>query len=276
MAEDPLSPPLIEQIGNELAEGRFEVPLLSHVAAEVMSSSLDDKADAQKLSDLIEQDASLSSHILRVVNSPAFRGASEIIALRQAIARLGLARIREIALTVSLRGTLHKPGPYEDVVTQAWQNGLSAALWAKEIARAARKNVELAYLSGLLHKVGVPILVNRATELAPGLPLEDLQDVVASLAGPAGCKLVDAWHLPAVVGVCIEQAADFKAAGALTDAVAINNAAFAIAAHMAAGTLDTDAVAGLAELQHLNFYPDDIDTLIGLAEQISSTIEGMQ
>ena len=71
----------------ELASRALEVPLLPNVAAEVLSSSLDDESNAARLAELIQQDQGLASHLLRVVNSPAFRGSAEIVALQQAIAR---------------------------------------------------------------------------------------------------------------------------------------------------------------------------------------------
>lgn len=101
--------PVADVYAEELAAGELEVPLLPEVATEVLSSTLDDKVTAARLAELIQQDQALAAHLLRVVNAPAFRGSVQIVALQQAIARLGMERIREIALTISLKGTLVTP-----------------------------------------------------------------------------------------------------------------------------------------------------------------------
>ena len=134
--------PVAEEIRTDLASGRLKLPVLPNVATEVLSSSLDDSSDAAKLAGLIQQDQSLASHVLRVVNSPAFRGSAEIVALQQAIARLGMVRIREIALTASLKNALSSKGSFQELMDRAWRLGLATGLWAKEVARATRRNVE--------------------------------------------------------------------------------------------------------------------------------------
>ena len=65
-----------EQLDREISRGEIELPLLPAVAARVLSSSVDEQANAASLADLIRQDQRLASHVLRVVNSPGFRGRS--------------------------------------------------------------------------------------------------------------------------------------------------------------------------------------------------------
>ena len=197
------------EFSRELEARTLEVPLLPNVASEVLSSTLDDKGNAARLAELIQQDQGLASHLLRVVNSPVFRGSAEIVALQQAIARLGMERIREIALTVSLKGTLFSPGSFEHLVADSWMHGLRTGLWAKEVARAARKNVEIAYLCGLLHNVGAPLVVNRVSQLSDGLTEAQVISLVDEYAAATGLMLVEEWRLPSAVGICIRFHGDF-------------------------------------------------------------------
>lgn len=266
-------------IDQELDAGTLNVPLLPQVASEVLGSTLDDRSNAQRLADLIEKDQGLASHIMRVVNSPGFRGSSDIVSLKQAIARLGMERIREIALTISLKGTLFKPGPYDDVLQDAWSFGLCTALWSKEVARQARKNVEIAYLCGLLHNVGIPIMVNRVVELAPQSSRTEVVQLSADLAPKAGAVLIDKWHLPAVVATCITS---LSADAALPqqssdlDAVRVVQASRLIASQQGEDEIDTAPLVADAAFQHLNFYPDDVAELLERRDVVQTTIEGMQ
>ncbi len=87
-----------ELLDREISQGEIELPLLPAVATKVLSSSVDERADATLLADLIRQDQGLATHVLRVVNSPGLRGT-----IQQAITRLGMERIREIAVSASVK-----------------------------------------------------------------------------------------------------------------------------------------------------------------------------
>ena len=259
-----------------LDDGSLELPVLAGGASEVVASSLDDAADAARLAQLIQQDQSLAAHVMRVVNSPAFRAATEIVALRQAIARLGLARIREIALAASLKGGLFGALEHRALAERAWTLATCAGLWAKEIARTCRRNVEMAYLCGLFHNVGTPLVLAALAKSAPGTLAErDAAAVVAEVAVRAGGALARSWKLPDPVVATVEHINVFAAAGGHTDAVAIADGGVRIAGLMLSDRLEADAVTAMASIQHLNIYPDAVAKLVGARAGIQATMESM-
>ncbi|NJN52088.1 MAG: HDOD domain-containing protein [Gammaproteobacteria bacterium] len=257
-------------------KGALELPVLPGVAAEVLSRSLDDHSDAARLAQLIQQDQSLASHVLRIVNSPLFRGATEIVALRQAIARLGMERIREIALSASLSGAVFKQPDYQPLVDRAWQLALCAGLWSKEVARACRRNVEIAYLCGLLHNVGVPLVLSALAGVAKQ-PLRgaDAQTLVDEFATRAGALLGRNWKLPDAVVTTIEHIGRFDGAPDHVEAVAIANAGRGIANAMLPGPLLAADVSKLEAIQYLNLYPDDVSTLLQARDSVRQSMESM-
>lgn len=279
MSNAPAPAPQDEQwlraLRAQINDDELELPLLPNVAAEVLASSVDERADAARLAELIQRDQSLTGHVLRVVNSPAFRGANEIIALQQAIARLGMTRIREIALAASLKGTLLQRGPYEARAAHAWQVSLAAGLWAKEVARVALANVEVAYLCGLLHDVGAPVVLARLGELAPDLDDARVDAVLAAVAPAAGERLAKAWQLPDAVLATIVHLTVPAGAAEHADLVAVAACGAALGEWLCDGELALDCVLGLPALEHLNLYPEDVETLLGRQEAIRTTLESM-
>jgi HD-like signal output (HDOD) protein len=259
----------------QIAGGRWELPLLPGVAAEVLASSVEDQSDAARLAALIQQDLSLATHVLRVVNSPAFRGASEIVALQQAIARLGMERIREIALSASLKGVLFCGGPYQQRADRAWQVALASALWAKEVARATRRNVEVAYLCGLLRNIGIPVLLHRLGQIAPHLDPQSVASVLDRLAAVAGERLARSWSLPAPVVAVIVHGDDFSSAGDHSDAVAVASCGAALGHWMCERSILIADVVKLAAVAHLDLYPDDVEALLEQQESIRAAMESM-
>lgn len=257
-------------VGDEL-----ELPLLPNVAAEVLASSVEDQSDAARLAELIQQDQSLATHVLRVVNSPAFRGAIEIVALQQAIARLGMERIREIALSASLKGTLFAGGPYQQVADQAWQVALAAGLWSKEVARAARRNVEVAYLCGLLHNIGTPLVLHRLGALAPNLAQDEVDAVLAELGPLAGARLAASWQLPDAVLATVVNGDDIESAGAHADAAAVASCGAALGRWMCERSILISEVVKLPSVARLNLYPEDVEALLEQQESIRTAMESM-
>jgi HD-like signal output (HDOD) protein len=259
----------------DIAARRLKLPVLPNVAAEVLSSTLDDGADAKRLANLIQKDQSLATHVLRVVNSPLFRGTAEIVALQQAIARLGMVRIREIALTASLKNALPAKGAFQVLMDEAWRLGLATGLWAREFARATRKNVELSYLGGLLHNVGSSVIAVEISNRAPNLSLGDAKYLMAALGPESGATLVDSWKLPAVVGNCIQFVGGFANSPENQDEVATVEAGRAVAVAMRQESIDPEQIVELEAVQHLNLYPEDVEELLAKVEQISNALESM-
>ena len=274
---EPAPVSLATEIRLELESGDLKLPLLPSVVGEVLSGTMGEDYNASGLAELIQKDQALAAHILRIVNSPSFRGASEIVALQQAITRLGMERIREIALSVSLKGSLFKEGAFDAYLRTAWRASLGTGLWAKEIARLRRKNVETAYLCGLLNAVGTPVLVNRAS-LFPQLPSEqELDLLVQQLGAAAGVALARSWKLPEPVATSIEYTDDFVGAGETGDIVAMVVAAktFYWAQPDAGGTLDVATLVQQSALQFLNLYPEDVERLLSLRDQVEAEMDAM-
>lgn len=276
MAE-PIAPADSEALlRKEIAEQALELPLLPSVAAEVLSSSMSSDGDAAKLAGLIQQDQALASNVLRVVNSPTYRGATEIVALQQAIARLGMSLIREVALSVSIKAALNQPGPYDAQVQNAWQLALTSALWSKELARRCRKNVENAYLCGLLHNIGIPVVLHRLASLAgsdgEALPVQEALSLAREFDAAAGVMLVKSWRLPPLVATCMEHQNAFAAAAEDADLVAIVVAGVALAEHVNGPQLEPERVQQWPAIGHLNLYPDEVTELMDCQDQINDQL----
>jgi HD-like signal output (HDOD) protein len=263
------------RLASSIDSRALELPLLPGVAAEVIAGSVDDNADAARLAQLIQTDQALASHVLRVVNSPALRAAMEIVALRQAISRLGMNKIREIAIAASLSSALIEP-VYRAESQHAWKHALCAGLWAKEIARACRKNTEMAYLCGLLHNIGTPVILRALVGIAKSrLPHRDVTTLLAEFGAATGELLARAWRLPEPVVATIKWLDRFSESGAHADSVAVASCAVRFARLTLAGELTHESIGTPEAIDHLNLYPDDVAALLRLRDSISGATESM-
>ncbi len=267
-------------ITTQLEQGTLDLPLLPVVANQVLQVSGDPNADATKLAALIQQDQALAGQILRIANSPAYLPRSPIVSLQQAIAWLGMNMLAGLAFSVSVQSGIFSTKGYEKEVRHLWSHALATGLFGKEIARRMRHNVENAFLCGLLHTIGKPVilhLVLTSQTNQENLPTwTDLEPVIQEYHIPAGSKLAEVWKLPDPVQEAIRLYPDqvYLQATSPTKGAIITCLADHLASHVFDSSyLDEETLRALPVIQDLNFYPDDMDALFELREGIQQSVE---
>lgn len=191
---------LTERFERRLGEGRVDLPLLPSAASQVLGLCQDPDADARSLAGLIQSDQALTAHVLRVANSAAYMPLVPIVSLQQAIGRLGLATLAEIAIAVAMKGRVFDVPGYEGLAQELWLHSVVTAGVAREIARLRRANVEGAFLSGLIHDVGRPVVLQGVLDLAEEVDEEvdeaELFEAMDRLHPGVGAMLIAQWGLP--------------------------------------------------------------------------------
>jgi c-di-GMP-related signal transduction protein len=81
----------------------YDVPVYFHSYYEVIQSLEMSEPSIEKISQLIEQDISLSYKLLKLINSPAYRPKQKIHSIRQAIILLGLIEIQRWIYVLAIR-----------------------------------------------------------------------------------------------------------------------------------------------------------------------------
>lgn len=269
---------LAAELEQAIAIESLELPPLPGVATEVLATASGEQADAKRLAALIQQDQSLASHVMRVVNSALFRGSVEVVSLQQAIARLGMERVRDIAFTAAVSAVLLEGSTYENIVRDAWKASLSTGLWAKEVARTTRKNVELAYLAGLFHNVGVPLVVRFVEKRGVDADHTTLDELISRFGPSAAAMLVTAWKLPANLAGVLSSYRRWQDTTPPDDLCLMTAAAVLFSETMQACPDPDEAAAGLIgspECKALNFYPEEVGELLSRADAVRETMESM-
>ena len=105
----------------QLVRCELTLPMMPGAASQVLGMTLDEDANAAALAWLIQTDASLVGHIMRVANSAMYRPSSPSVSLQQVIARLGMGTISEIALATALNTELFAAPGSEDLLEACWQ-----------------------------------------------------------------------------------------------------------------------------------------------------------
>src|SRR5262245_50827865 len=195
------------RLQQKITAGSFELPLLPEAASQVMAAAQDQNADARRISELIHRDAALAGHVLKLANSPLYAPKVPIVSLQQAVSRLGMLKIREMALLVSCHAKVFRVPGCEARVRAIFKHSIAAAAYAREIARLRRWNVEEAFLCGLLHDAGKPVLlqtvVDVGKELGLGVEMGLVEDILDDAHAAVGGRMVTGWKLPERIGETI-------------------------------------------------------------------------
>ena len=166
------------------------MPLLPAVAGQVLSLARSQDTRAAELAQVIHSDQSLVSHVLRVANSAAYGWNAQIVSLHQAVARLGFERIAEIALAVAVGGRLFRPDRRKAELQRLWSHSVAAAFCAQEAARLLRRNAETAFLCGLLHDIGKPVVLEAVQSVENSLGWELRAEIAVLLMEEATRQLL--------------------------------------------------------------------------------------
>jgi len=273
---DKLEQALVQKI----EAGEVELPLLPQVASQVMALAADASADAAKLSALIHQDQALAAHVLRIANSPAYMPRSPVVSLQHAVAMLGINLLSEIAFTASLKnGAFQVPG-HEDHVKLLWRHSLASGAFGKEVARMRRVNVETAYLCGLLHGIGKPVVLRTVANLAKSLHVQTdrpaMQQLIDGYHTRVGSLIADKWGLPKQVAEAIAYHQEYDQATAFRQECLLTCVADRLATHLLEPeTLPEEELREHPVFADLNLYPTDIDQLLAGKEKALTMVNAM-
>ena len=257
----------------------LQLPILPDTAMQVTELANDESADAAQLAELLQRDQSLAGHVLRIANSAAYGAVEPIVSLQHAISRLGLAAIAEIVVAVALKGRVFNVPGYRVKIRSMWMHSAAAAVFAKEIARLLRNNVDSAFMCGLLHDVGKPlvmqILIDAARERTrTPVPAGIVEAAMDEFHERVGAMMAERWSLPSWMGDAIANHHHYANATEHPDATMVTCLADVLA------NWALDETASIEDfprdhpvLKDLNVYAEDLEQLLGLRGSVLEVAE---
>jgi HD-like signal output (HDOD) protein len=260
-------------LNDSLASPQTIAPM-PRVCAQLAELTAQGATDAAQLAKLIQSDASLAGEIMRVANSPALRPRSAIVSLQQAVSWLGVAEVRNIAMSVMLRGEVFSAPGHEPESEELWREASLAGLWAKEIARERRKHVESAFLAALMHRTGaalaLKILSGFESRQRAVMDAQTFANLIAEFEPQLGRMLMGNWRLPEDVQ---DAASDWREYSKSThsDLAGTVHAAHLLAMHtLHPQLLSEDVLLEDTVFEQLGVFPDDRRQMLAKRDHVRS------
>ena len=201
---------------NELVKDIRGLVTLPHVYIQIGRLIDDPRSASADIAKAVSQDPSFTLRLLLVANSAFYRFPSAVDTVAKAVAIIGTAQIRHLALSMSVASSFE--GLPNELVSMEnfWRHSLFCALGARELAkRAGRCDPDALFTAGLLHDIGELIIFNRLPEQAKQallLVLDSGEEIPVQQAerqlmgfdhAEVGAALAREWHLPAMLEECI-------------------------------------------------------------------------
>ena len=183
-----------------------DIPSIPKLAQELIQSMGDEDVDFHVFADKIALDQSLSIKLLGMANSVYYGVSREITSVNDAMVTIGFDAIRNLVMANAMTQSFTK---VEGVNLKAfWRSCFRTAAVAKELAKSANLDGEIAFTCGILHNVG-ELLIHikspiQAMEVMQGLRLgQDRISLENEIIGinyaQLGGALVEHWHFPEVI-----------------------------------------------------------------------------
>lgn len=175
------------------------LPTLPQVATEVRRVINDDGSTSTDIAGVISQDPALTARLLRIVNSPVYRGSNPINSVQVTVTRLGRKVIRNLVMTLLVKQVFHtKSTQTEKRLNKLWEHSTQVAAISRALAsQFTNLDAEQAMLAGLLHDIGKLPILARADEVPEILENTHLLDeIVQKLHGQLGKTIIESWELP--------------------------------------------------------------------------------
>ena len=156
-----LSPEQIENVLKGLA-----VPSQPQVIVDLQMEQAMPNPDINEIAELISRDVGISGKILKTVNSPFFGLSNKITSIRQAVVLLGIDSVINMVNAISLQNEMFNSENMTDeefsIMSHFWDTAVDIATVSASIAKQIGFNApDEAYLLGLLHNAGMPLLMQR-------------------------------------------------------------------------------------------------------------------
>lgn len=197
--ENALLTILVEKIQSD----SLVLPTLPEIAIKIRETADDPEVNLVAMADVIAQDPALSARMVKVANS-AFMGRTvKVETLSQAVTRIGLRQIKNIATAIAMEQLfVSKNELVRDYMGKTWQKTVNVAcvsmavmqFWLKDNKHSSL-NIDTLTLVALVHTIGVlPILTEAERHEEVFANPSFLEAAIKRMAGKLGGAIMRSWE----------------------------------------------------------------------------------
>lgn len=177
---------------------KLVLPTLPEVALKVRDIAESDDSSVADLVKVISNDAAMSARLIRVCNSPLFRGSREIENLNMAVSRLGMAYTSNLAMGLAMEQMFQATSEMIDKrLRDTWQRSTEIAGICHVLAQHyTRLKPDQATLAGLVHTIGTLPILRYVEDNDIQINNVMLDNLIDELHPRIGVRILQKWDFP--------------------------------------------------------------------------------
>lgn len=193
----------------------IQLPLISAVAQDLIQTLNLPAVSVAQVRDIIAKDPALSANLLRAANSAEFGLPRGVGTIDDAIAMVGLSRVRAMAVGACLSGSFTVlPGLDRKAF---WQSSMRCAGYAQWLAAGLGIDSQMAWLTGMMLRLGELLIAQvepnslQVIEQLPQPPGERWlreKQLVGFSEGQITAELARRWNFPMQIVQALQRASD--------------------------------------------------------------------
>ncbi|MEX0605430.1 MAG: HDOD domain-containing protein [Marinobacter sp.] len=193
---------IVETIKNDLLTAiendKLVLPTLPEAALQVREIAESDDSSILDLVKVISTDTALSARLIRVCNSPLFRGSRAIENLNMAVSRLGMAYTSNLAMGLAMEQMFQATSDLIDTrLRSTWQTSTEVAGICHVLAQHYTKlKPDQATLAGLVHLIGILPVLRYVEDQDIQISGIMLDNVINEIHPILGCEILKKWDFP--------------------------------------------------------------------------------
>ena len=200
---------LVDVINRFIESDKISLPVFNSASHRIQQELAKEDPSIQVIEKIITSDQALAAEVLKIANSPFYRGLAEVSTVRAAIMRLGTEEIQKIVLLAASRQHFRSADKAINLMMKRlWQHAVGCAYGAVWLSKRYSYGVEQsqAFFGGLLHDVGkllVLVVIEQIKRQDKTLKITEplLLEAMARLHAPEGARLLAQWNMPE--GYCV-------------------------------------------------------------------------
>jgi HD-like signal output (HDOD) protein len=184
---------------NYMHSETLALPTIPDVAIKIRRAINEPDTNSNKIARVVQIDPSISALLIRISNSPLYRGRRKIESCPEALTRLGLKAAQDIITAFALKAVfVAKTATIRRKMQDLWAHSSHVAAISAVLAhKTPGFDPDRAMLAGLIHDIGIVPILTYA-DRHPDM-LEDpnhLKEAVKELRGDIGVQIIHKWDFP--------------------------------------------------------------------------------
>ena len=195
---------IIDILRAELAD-ESSIPPMNNNSVRLQKEIAKESPNLKQIENLIKADAALTLQVLKIANSPMYKGLEQVDTIKEAMLRLGFDEIKNIVVWAIHQSSFQTDDPFiRDYKKRLFFHSLSCAsgaVWAARYLDMEEVRPR-AFIAGLLHDIGSIYLLTALEKVKKKNQIKKypsdfvLEKLIHTYHTDEGYTLLKAWNLP--------------------------------------------------------------------------------